>query len=425
MFLVNGLTAQDLLTFEEALKITLEANYDIKIAEKKSEIAKNNTSIYNSDYLPKVIGQSNANYSKGNSNSEFQDGTINSVDGFTSKNYSASIGLNYTLFNGFYRKYSIKSLKEKHKLTELEAREVIENTILGLSLAYHEVARLTLNKTNQEKALEISNQRLQRAKYSFKYGQSSKLDILNAEVDISNDSIVFLDIKRQLANAKRDLNIVLGENIETDFLVNTNVNYQQELNLDKLLRNAIANNVSLLQAKSTIEQSKYDIKLNKSNWLPSLDLSTSYAWSKTQEDAITQFRAVESYQNGLNAGVSLSWNIFDGGKTKIKTQNSKINLDIQQINKESLEEKVKRDIINAWDVYQVALLKLNMQKKNVATNQRNFERTNEQFKLGQITSLDFRNAQLNLLNAQSNLNAARFEAKNSELQLLQLAGMLL
>ena len=44
--------AQDLLTAEDALKITLENNYDIKVIEKDVEIAKNNTSIYNSDYLP-------------------------------------------------------------------------------------------------------------------------------------------------------------------------------------------------------------------------------------------------------------------------------------------------------------------------------------------------------------------------------------
>ena len=56
------------------------------------------------------------------------------------------------------------------------------------------------------------------------------------------------------------------------------------------------------------------------------------------------------------------------------------------------------------------------------TNNVNFSRTEEQFKLGQITSIEFRLAQVNLLNAKSNLNQAKYDAKNAELFLLQLTG---
>jgi len=68
---------------------------------------------------------------------------------------------------------------------------------------------------------------------------------------------------------------------------------------------------------------------------------------------------------------------------------------------------------------------LQAENKNVETNHRNFTRTEEQFKLGQISSIEFRQAQLNLLDAQSNLNEAKYEAKNAELRLLQLSGDLL
>ena len=59
------------------------------------------------------------------------------------------------------------------------------------------------------------------------------------------------------------------------------------------------------------------------------------------------------------------------------------------------------------------------------TNFRNFSRTEEQFELGQITTIEFRQAQINLLNAQSSLNQAKYDAKNAELIILQLSGDLL
>ena len=59
------------------------------------------------------------------------------------------------------------------------------------------------------------------------------------------------------------------------------------------------------------------------------------------------------------------------------------------------------------------------------TSENNFERTKEQFKIGQVNSIEFRQAQLNLLNAELSRNQAKYDAKLAELQLLQLSGELL
>ena len=75
--------------------------------------------------------------------------------------------------------------------------------------------------------------------------------------------------------------------------------------------------------------------------------------------------------------------------------------------------------------YQNALFSLQVQEKNVITNELNFDRTNERYKLGQVTSIDFRQAQVNLINAELSVSNAKYTAKNAELQLLQLAGSLL
>ena len=80
---------------------------------------------------------------------------------------------------------------------------------------------------------------------------------------------------------------------------------------------------------------------------------------------------------------------------------------------------------NAKENYLNRLQVFSLQEQNVVTNQNNFERSNEQFQLGSITSIEFRQAQINLLNAQTNKNLAKYDAKLAELQLLQLTGQLL
>ena len=90
-----------------------------------------------------------------------------------------------------------------------------------------------------------------------------------------------------------------------------------------------------------------------------------------------------------------------------------------------IELEVERDILNALDIYENRLNIYAIQGQNVITNENNFERSKEQFQLGRITSIEFRQAQINLLNAQTNKNLAKYDAKLAELQLLQLTGQLL
>ncbi|WP_152287244.1 TolC family protein [Flavicella marina] len=419
------ISAQDLLTKEEAILQTLENNYDIILTENSLETARNNASVYNSGYLPTLFTNANASYDLNDSEATQISGDVVSTSSLESKNLSASVGFNYTLFNGLGRYYTYGKLKETYNLTELQARAVLENTLITLFSAYYEVARLTENLDNQKQTLEISKERLKRATYGSDYGQNTKLDVLNAEVDLNNDSITYLGVQRELANAKRDLNIVLGTDVNKEVSVDTTIVYLDDMYLEYVLEKSLENNVDYLQAKKALELGEYDVKINNSGWMPNVSLTSSYAWSKNYSDPFNPdnpFSTVERYQNGLNAGVGLTWNLFDGGNTTTRVRNAKIAVDRLETQKEQQEEFLKRDVNNAWEIYQNALFTLKVQKVNVETNKLNFERSTEYYKLGQISSIDFRLAQVNLVNAELTYSAAKYSAKTAELVLLQLAG---
>lgn len=415
--------AQELLTKENAIGIALENNYGIKIAKNNVQAAENNASIYNSDYLPRVAVNAGANYSNATTEFTLQNGTQSEINNAESKQYNASIGLNYTLFDGLGRTYNYKKLKESYNLSELEAQAIIESSVLQIFTVYYDVAQLLEDNKNILESLNISKQRLTRAKYGFEYGQSTKLQLLNAEVDVNNDSIRFINSQRFLANSKRDLNLLLGRSVSTDFTVDTNISFNLVFELQGLLEKAKSHNIEMQKVSKSIELSDFDIKISKSNLYPTLDFKSSYGFNKS--DNVATFNYAEQLSNGLNAGVSLNWNLFDGGSTKTRIQNAKIYNENLQIQKELVINELERNVANSLEIYSNALFILSAEEKNVETNNRNFSRTEEQFKLGQITSIEFRQAQVNLLNAQSNLNQATYDAKNAELKLLQLTGELL
>jgi outer membrane protein TolC len=415
--------AQELLTKENAISLALENNYGIKLAKNSVEIAKNNASVYNSSYLPKLVANAGVGYDNDNAKLTLQNGTVNESNGSESTNYNASVGLNYTLFDGLGRSFNYKRLQEIYNLTELEAKTIIQNEMLQVFVLYYEVARITENQKNIVESLEISKSRLTRVKYGFDYGQNTKLQILNAEVDVNNDSIRFVNEKRLLANAKRDLNLRLGREVTTDFTVDVNVEFNRIFEYNNLLTKAIDQNFEIQKIDKSIEIGNYDIKISKSDLYPSLNLVSSYGLTQSNNDS--SFNYSKQQYNGFNAGINLNWNIFDGGTTKTRINNTKIIADNLQIQKDEVTNSVERNVANALEIYNNSLFNLKAEEKNVETNNHNFERSAEQFKIGQITSIEFRLAQVNLLNAKYNLNDAKYKAKTAELALLQLTGELL
>ncbi len=418
--------SQEILTKKEALRITLENNFGIKIANNNLEVAKNNSNIYNTGFLPTASVSSGANYSRNNQTNTPQVGDPVSSNGAVTKSYNAALNLNYTIFDGLGRKYNYQQLLETYNLTELQAKETIENTYLQLFTTYFQIARLSENTDNLSEALTISIRRLQRATYQYEYGQSTKLELLNAEVDVNNDSISVISAKQQLNNAKRGLNIVLGVEKEVNYSVETNVDFNEIMNFDDLQKKTLANNSLLKQKEKNIAISEFNIKINKSNYLPSLGFSSSYGWNKNDnENLANSFQPKATSSNGFNAGLSLSWNLFDGGSTKTRVANAKIALNNQQIVLEQQKVTIQNNLKNTWENYNNQLFIIGAQEKNVSTSKNNFERTEERYKLGQVTSIEFRQAQINLINSKTALNNAKFDAKLIQLQLLQLSGDIL
>lgn len=418
-----GYGQEQILEPNEAVKLALENNYGIKLANNSLDLAKNNTSILNSGYLPTITANAGATYNIDDTEAQLSNGDVRVLDGAESSRYNASININYVLFDGLGRSYNYKQLKEQYKLTELQARETIENTISQLFSVYYNVAQLTENIDALNETLTISKDRLLRAKYQFNYGQSTKLGILNAEVDINNDSINLINAKQQLINFKRDLNVVIGNALENDFTVDTTVSFAGLLDKEALFEGAKTRNSLLLQTEKNIDISNLAIKFGKSDFLPTVGLTGSYGWNENNNNAAS-FVAV-STNTGISGGLNFSWNLFDGGATFNRVKSAKINLENQQLQKEQILVNIERDFNNAWDDYQNKLIIYNIQEENIATAQNNFERTSEKFKLGQVNSIEFRQAQLNLLNAELNRNQAKYSAKLAELQLLQLSGELL
>lgn len=415
--------AQEMLSKQEAIRTVLENNFGIKVATNFTEIAKNNASILNSGYLPALRALAGTNYNLEDENASYQDGSVKNDANAETIRYNASINFDYLLFDGLGRHYNYKTLKEQYNLSELEARETIETTILQLFSVYYEVARLTENVSVLEETLENTKERLTRAEYQFEYGQNTRLEVLNAQVDITADRVNLMNSQQQLRNTKRDLTVILNEDLERQFEVDTLVRFTNKLELETFLNDAENNNVRLLQAQQNIVINNYAYKAGKGLFLPRVGLTGSYGWNEGNFPSTNFLASNTTY--GLSGGLNLTWNLFDGGSAITALKNAKLQISNQELFQKQIKTEVNRDIANAKGNYENRLAIYRMQESNVEVAQSNFKRSDERYRSGQISSLELRQAQLNLLNARTTKNLAKYEAKLAEVELLQLTGQLL
>lgn len=418
-----GASAQKVLVPSEAIELALKNNFGILMAYKSLDVAENNADILNSNYLPTLSAQAAGTFNRDNLSAEFSNGNQTELTGAVSSRYNATLNLNYVLFDGLGRRYNYQTLQEQYQLSQLEVRQTIETTVLQLFSVYYTVAQLSENLQAINQALEISKKRYTRAQYQYDYGQSTNLDLLNAQVDINNDSVNYINTTQELLNAKRDLNLLLGHALKDDFEVDPSIDFVLGSSKDSLWETAQNKNVRVLQNLRNLSIGELGVRSSKSVMLPSVGVTGSYGWNRNNNNPAS-FVLVSS-NTGLSGGLTLTWNLFDGGRSRTQVSNSKINLEMSQLQRAQILAELERDFGTAWDNLQNRQVLLGIQQRNIATSEDNFNRTKEMYQVGRVTSVEFRQAQLNLLQAELSANQAKYQAKLAELELLQISGELM
>jgi len=416
-----NLVAQNDLTISSAVKKTLENNLDIKISENLEKIAKNNSSILNNNYLPNIQLGSDISSNIQSIEIETPSGISGTLDDTKTDNSSALLSISYNIIDASGRKYNYKKSKELFSKSNLEVKEIIENTMLQLFTVFFEVGRLSDERNILKNALEISKTRYERKLLEFEYGQTNNLEVLNAEVDVNTDSINLLKSSKQLFNAKRDLNLIMNVDLESQFNINTKIEFLSGDEISNIFSNDINNNTRLLIIEKDVIISNLDKKITKYSYLPTLGLSGTYGWNESINDNPYAFYN-KSISDGFSAGINIRWDIFRGGKKIIANKNTAINQQNSELNKKKTELDITKELRNAYQTHLNNLFIMEVQNKNLETNKNNFERNLERYKIGQVSSIEFRRAQLNLLNAELSNSSAKYQAKISEAYFLKISG---
>ncbi|WP_298153789.1 TolC family protein [Flavobacterium sp.] len=420
-FTVFSAKAQTVLTVDEAIKIALENNFDIRIAANDLKIDKTNVTIGNAGILPTVTANVVDNHGIQNSKQTRSDGTVNELDNAKNNSLNYGVGLNWTIFDGLGMFARYDQLKELQKLGEAELRLSILTSISDVISTYYNIAQQQQQLSALDSTIVISKQRLELANNRYTIGKASKLEVLNAQVDLNTDTTNLLRQKELYANTKIAMNQILARDPQTDFIVENEIVIDRTLQLGELTTLAQKQNPQLEAQVINKRVSELQLKQIKANRYPVIGINTGYNFARTESSLgfTTQTSA-----NGLTYGFTASMNIFDGFNQNRSEKVARLQVQNSQLLIEQQTENIKSQLASAFQTYLTNIELADLEQKNEEIAKQNLDITMEKFRIGTIPTIEFRTAQLNYITAQTRNNDAQFQAKLSEIALKELAGNL-
>lgn len=419
LFCVVKTTAQEVLTIEDAVKIALENNYEIKISKNDLLIDKTNVAVGNAGMLPKVAASVLDNNSVQNSSQTRQDGTVVELDNAKNNSLSYGVSLDWTVFDGLKMFAKLDQLKELQKLGEAELKLTVLTKISDVTSTYFDLVQQQQQLSALDTTIVISTQRLTLAQNRFTIGKASRLEVLNAQVDLNTDKTTLLRQQELYANTKILLNQILARDSKTVYKVVDAITVDKTLLLPELTALAEKQNPQLEAQIINKRVSELQLKQIKGNRYPIISLNSGYNFAESQSSLGF---TTQASSRGLNYGFSATLNLFDGFSQNRNEKIAKIQIENSQIAIEQQSLVLNSQLATSYQTYLTNLELMDLEEKNESIAKQNLDITLDKFRIGTITTLEFRTAQLNYINAKVRNSNAQFQAKLSEIGLKELAG---
>ena len=417
----GSLSAQQHYTLKSCLETGLEKNYSIRMVRNEEQISKNNVTLGNAGYLPTLDLSAGFSGNVNDTETETRStGEKTKTSGVFDKTLNAGLNLNWTIFDGFKIQANYARLKELEQQGETQTRIAIEDFIAELTAEYYNYIQQEIRLKNFRYAMSLSKERLRIVEERYIVGNFSRLDLQQARVDYNADRAQHMKQQEAVKTSRIRLNeLMANEDMSHPITVNDSIiDLNTLLSFEDLWQSTLKNNASLLKSEQNKTLAALDMKAVKSRNYPYLRLNAGYGYTLNKYEVSATSRRDNL---GLNFGVTLGFNLFDGNRRR-EIKNARIAIENAQLQQDDLRQALKADLSNLWQAYQNNIEMLKLERENLIAAVENHEIASERYMLGNLSGIEMREAQKSLLDAEERILTAEYDTKMCEISLLQLSG---
>ena len=321
--------------------------------------------------------------------------------------YSWGVEVTQPIFKGFrllstYQKAALQADSDKASLrkAELDMTEQVQTAFL-------EYLKAGENTRSMRDSLTRLREQLRIAQAYFEVGLSPRLDVLQAEVDVSEAESLLIEAENTQATALARLNTLLGFDATA---VNTYTGTLKEVGfrytLEQCLELAYRQRPDLYVAQKAVEIARKSQKEVQSDYYPQIE---GY-YSMTQSGNTPGMQ--RSGENGSHVtnwevGAQATWNVFEWGTTYYADKQAGWQVTKMRYEQENLKLEVGYDIKSKYLAVQEARKRIAVAQNSVAQATEAYNVALARYHEHVGTNFDVLDASANLTSAQSSLTGAK------------------
>lgn len=415
------------LTLNDAIAISLQNNYDIRLTRNDSLLAALDYAYANYSLLPRLNANGGILFNSNNQNQVLADGTERKNNNIRSNNVNASLNLDWTLFDGFRMFIARDRLSQMVELGELQIRNQVVTTVAQVMLLYFDVVRQEQQLRAIEEQIQLSSERLKLAQYRFDIGVGAKPDVLQAQIDVNAQRSSALTQETNINKIKEQLNQLLVLPVGNDFsIADSVITFNPELTLDSVASGITLTNPALQIAQKNLEIAALDLKMRKAERFPTVEFNSAYNFSRTDnKSVINPFQPLFNQNRGFNYGFTANIPIFNGFNNRRLIKAAELNIQAQELLYDRDLSMINTSISNAYRDYDLYKRTLTLEEENIKLVRENIFIARERYRLGISTFIEMREAQQSLADAMNRLIQARYNVKTAEVELMRLRGSII
>src|SRR5690606_1713014 len=279
LFILGTTTAgisQEILTVQEAVKIALENNYQIKTARNELAIDSLGATLGHAGILPRVGANLSDNNSIQHLSQTRSNGTFLEEDNVKNSNFNYGVDLQWTVFDGLRMFANHEQLKANQKLGEAALKQAILASVGEVLITYYDLVQQHQQLEALDSTLIISHQRVELAQNRFTIGKASKLEVLNAQVDLNTDQTLMQRQQERYKNTKIRLNQQLARDLKLEFSVIPEIFVDRDLHLEELEERVARENPQLEAERINKRISELELKQIKAARYPTVFVNSGY-----------------------------------------------------------------------------------------------------------------------------------------------------
>lgn len=333
------------------------------------------------------------------------DGTVDFVQkavdtpGFTRGNFSLQLTVQQLIYDGgrWWNQIAQAGAQEEAAKGQLEEQRL--SSELEATRRFYNLLNAQVQLQTLEATVKRSREQVERAKGLYDAGRATRSSWLDAQTNLGNDQISVLRQRQNIVTLRTQLLQWIGrpdEDVEAVTPEGLDLATPPPA-LDTAVASAKKQRPLFHALEQQLRATDLSITIAQADYWPRLSASAGYGRSSPSADP---FFTDPSKQNSFNVGVNLSWDLFSGLAHQANIERARVQLTRTQREQAQtvldLEAELRRTLATLDTELQV--LQLAQSNYELAKQQEQLE--TERYSAGASTSLDVRNAEIKLTQAE-------------------------